>query len=84
MRVALGGRGVGTHSVYQPKALEGWAVAKSSKSKTSGYVWKSKLSQDHVELPEEKLEGLELELLKASPGIYDIYMGKKQIEVSNQ
>jgi hypothetical protein len=76
IRMALGGKGVGTHEVYRPKSLEGWKVDGLSKSGEKFYTWKSDFNAESIELPEERLQGLELDLLKASPGIYEIYRDK--------
>lgn len=75
IRIALGGKGVGSHKVYKPASLDKWQVVSPAKSGKKGYTWTSDFGDgDTVELPEEQLEGLELDLLKASPGgIYELF-----------
>jgi len=81
VRMALGGAGVGDDPVYEPAALKGWSVVPSqptgrlgtrSSQNVAPFKWVS--ADGEIELPEERLEGLELKLLEKSPKIYKAYM----------
>ena len=63
MRMEQEGKGTDDKGLYKPTALRGWVASK----KSGRWVWESPANgQEKVVLPEDELEGIEIDLLQFS------------------